>query len=191
MAGAFGETLGAVGGVTFTLTTRVPTGGLIRALPPRLAATLFDEWCPARHPSGAATAAVATLGVSLGGSLADDSAALRERVRLAVRDGRVVALRGGRGSVPGGVAPWEEAEERAPASASPREVKTWITIRMLDEDDPARPVPNVRYRIRLPDDTVREGTLNADGIAHFTGIDPGSCLLNFPDLDSETWERLD
>ena len=50
-------------------------------------------------------------------------------------------------------------------------------------------MPDVRYRISLPGGEVKEGTLNAYGQAGFYEIDPGSCLITFPELDAEAWER--
>ena len=49
--------------------------------------------------------------------------------------------------------------------------KSWIEIRLLDED--SRPVPNVRYRIILTDGSTREGSLDGTGIARFEEIDAG------------------
>lgn len=64
---------------------------------------------------------------------------------------------------------------------------SWIEIELVDEAD--RPVPGERYRIVLPNGTVKEGTLDSKGRARVKGIDPGNCRVVFPSLDGEAWER--
>lgn len=176
----------AYGGAVFALDAHVTSAERARALPRHRACAIFDAWCPEGH----APATVAELAVALGGRLSDDAASLRHRARGAVCDGRVLALREARTDVR---APAGATETPAPEPASSatmiEAVKTWITIRLVHDDDPARPVAYARYRIRLPDDAVREGRLDAMGTAHFEGIDPGSCRVSFPDYDGDAWGR--
>ena len=68
------------------------------------------------------------------------------------------------------------------------EEKTWIEIKMVDEED--EPVPSEKYRITLPDDSVAEGTLDGNGFARIEGIEPGTCKVTFPKLDAEAWEKI-
>ena len=63
----------------------------------------------------------------------------------------------------------------------------WIEIEMVDEA--GEPVAGEKYKIELSDGTVSEGTLGSDGKARLDGIEPGSCKVSFPDLDSEAWEK--
>jgi hypothetical protein len=65
--------------------------------------------------------------------------------------------------------------------------RSWIEIRLLDEDD--APVPGIAYRLRLPDSSVKEGTLDENGTARIDGIAPGSCVLSFPEIDRSEWRR--
>ena len=65
--------------------------------------------------------------------------------------------------------------------------KSWIEIELVDEND--QPVQGERYRIELPDGTVRQGTLDSKGQARIGGIDPGNCKITFPNLDKDAWER--
>lgn len=61
--------------------------------------------------------------------------------------------------------------------------KTWIEIELTDMD--GNPVPGERYRIKLPDGTVREGALDTNGRAYFGELDPGSAEIVWPDRDGE------
>jgi len=64
---------------------------------------------------------------------------------------------------------------------------TWLEIVLVDEDDPSQPVPFQRYRVELPDGTVHEGQLDADGKARLEGVAAGDCKVTFPDLDEAEW----
>lgn len=79
-------------------------------------------------------------------------------------------------------APSDETDPDSPAPA-----RSWITIALVDERGQA--VPNERYRIELPDGSVREGQLNASGRAHIDDIDPGQCRLTFTSLDGSEWRN--
>jgi len=59
---------------------------------------------------------------------------------------------------------------------------TWIEFQL--EDTAGRPVPNERYRVTLPDGSVREGLTDARGLICFTGVDPGNAQITFPDVDA-------
>jgi hypothetical protein len=78
-------------------------------------------------------------------------------------------VRGSDGA-PGGVA----------TRAGPR---TWVEIELLDMA--GQPVPHERYWIRLPDGSVREGALDAMGLAYFDDLDPGQCTIRWLGRDEE------
>jgi hypothetical protein len=65
---------------------------------------------------------------------------------------------------------------------------TWIEVRLVDEDN--QPVPHERYRIRLPDSSVKEGTLDAEGKVRVEGIVAGQCQVSFPDIDGKDHRSL-
>lgn len=73
---------------------------------------------------------------------------------------------------------------RQPAAPEVRN-KTWIEIELLDEN--GAPVPNEPYSVQLPDGSTRSGTLDAAGRARVDGIDPGSCEISFPEIDTRAW----
>ena len=64
--------------------------------------------------------------------------------------------------------------------------KTWVEIVLVDME--GKPVPNERYRVKLPGGEVKEGRLNSYGQAGFYELDPGNCKITFPDLDQDAWE---
>lgn len=67
-----------------------------------------------------------------------------------------------------------------------KQKKDWIEILLVDLE--GKPVPNARYRITLPDGSVREGRLNEHGQAGYFKIESGECKVTFPDLDKDAWE---
>lgn len=61
-----------------------------------------------------------------------------------------------------------------------------VAIELVGEDD--EPIAGERYRIQLPDGTVREGATDHRGQARVDGVqDPGTCVVSFPRLDAEAW----
>jgi type VI secretion system secreted protein VgrG len=83
------------------------------------------------------------------------------------------------------VTPFRQEEASA---ASEDEEKSWIEIELVDEE--GKPIPGERYEIKLPDGTtVAKGTLDQNGFARVSPIDPGQCEITFPDLDKDAWKR--
>ena len=111
---------------------------------------------------------------------------LLERVALALRDGRLTAY-----VLPRGIhvsrGPSEAEETPAKESEPSKEEKQWVGIELVDDSDPPQPVAFEKYRIELPDYSVREGMLDQNGRAEISGIDPGSCKVTFPNLLREDW----
>lgn len=84
--------------------------------------------------------------------------------------------------------PGDKAEEEPARTSEPRRPEaelTWITIELVGEDN--KPIAGERYRIELPDGSTQEGSLDAEGLARVRGIEPGKCVVTFPDLDREAW----
>lgn len=67
-----------------------------------------------------------------------------------------------------------------------RATRTWIEVVLVDADD--NPVPNARYALRLPDQSVRVGALDSNGSVRFDGIVAGQASISFPDIDAREWE---
>jgi hypothetical protein len=73
------------------------------------------------------------------------------------------------------------------APPPPKPAKTWVEVELLDWE--GKPAANERYEIRLPDGSLQEGRLDGNGRARFTGIDPGTCQVTFPDFDAREWRE--
>jgi len=63
--------------------------------------------------------------------------------------------------------------------------KTWIELHLVDRDN--NPIPSKPYKIKLPDGSVLDGTLDAQGKARHEGIAPGTASICFVDLDGREW----
>ena len=156
------------------------------------AAFQVDTWFPDGWGDAAGASTLADIAAALGEELlwnhdGDARRRLKSLVRQALREGRLVALRVSLPVPAGGVV---EQEERAPAERGPRKEETaWIEIVLSTDDDPPRPMAFKRYRVELPDGSVRDGQLDSRGMARLVGIDPGTCQVSFPDYDGKRWRR--
>jgi hypothetical protein len=74
-----------------------------------------------------------------------------------------------------------------PPTPKDKKKKSWVKIKLVDEEQ--KPCPGEKYRCVTPDGNVHEGTLDANGMAHIGGIDPGTCQISFPELDRSAWHR--
>ena len=74
------------------------------------------------------------------------------------------------------------------SGSSDTRTKTWISIRVLDED--GNPVPDVAYSVSLPDGSTMTGSLDDQGFARFDDIDPGQCKVSFPEIHAKEWKRV-
>jgi type VI secretion system secreted protein VgrG len=82
---------------------------------------------------------------------------------------------------------YSAAETHNEASEEAQQEKSWIEIKLVDENND--PVPGERYRIELPGGKIAEGTLDQNGFAKVNRIKPGTCKVTFPRLDKDTWEK--
>jgi hypothetical protein len=80
----------------------------------------------------------------------------------------------------------EEGAENADDAAEETPATTWIELELMDPD--GNPVPGERYKIKMPDGSIKYGRLDADGRARIEKLEPGSCQVTFPDRDQEVWE---
>lgn len=73
----------------------------------------------------------------------------------------------------------------SPKPGPPQKEKTFIEIVLLDQD--GKPVAGERFVITLPDGAKVNGNLDAKGFKRVDGIDPGTCDVEFPDIDGREW----
>lgn len=99
---------------------------------------------------------------------------LEQRVRHPIREGG------------GGKRPIADTPD---TPITPVEEKTWVAISLVDEE--GNPVPGEPYEIVVPGGRVIRGSLDANGKARVTGIDPGICPVTFPRLDAQSWDRVE
>jgi hypothetical protein len=85
----------------------------------------------------------------------------------------------------------QELSDQPPDSSSTtcESQHDWIEVQLVGED--GRGVPGQRLRVTLPDGSIREETLDAEGVAGFDGIASGTCTITFPDLDQDAWEPFE
>lgn len=81
-----------------------------------------------------------------------------------------------------------EPDEKRRTAQQPDKIKTWVGIQMVGED--GKPVPGIRYEITLPNGQKKTGTTDSRGMARYDGIDPGSCVVTFPELDKDFWTKI-
>jgi hypothetical protein len=79
----------------------------------------------------------------------------------------------------------EQKAEPPRKATTQEEVRTWIVVRLVDSD--GKPVQGQKYQVQLPDSSIREGSLDADGCARFDNILPGQCKVRFPDIYGKEW----
>jgi hypothetical protein len=124
---------------------------------------------------------------ALAGGFADHRTDLDDAVllvRQGFAEGRLKAFAGkhvGGGKGPNQIDP--------PDIDPPKEdKKTFVAVQLLTDEPEPKPVPFKRYRITLPDSSVREGQLDQFGKARVNDIDPGTCKISFPDFDAADWK---
>ena len=76
----------------------------------------------------------------------------------------------------------EEEEEEQAAGAAAEQRTSWVGIKLVDEE--GSPAAGEKYRIVLPNGSIREGQLDASGQVRINDIEPGTCQVSFPDLNS-------
>jgi type VI secretion system secreted protein VgrG len=64
----------------------------------------------------------------------------------------------------------------------------WIEFQLVDQDNKA--VPGEPYEVRLPDQSLRTGTLDNEGKVRFDGITAGQGTICFTGLDKREWQPL-
>ncbi|MDX2150495.1 MAG: type VI secretion system tip protein TssI/VgrG [Bryobacteraceae bacterium] len=107
----------------------------------------------------------------------------QQSMELGVIAGAAAAVAAARNQSPAGDEPTHD-----PNNPTGEDPTHFIEIKLVDED--GNPVPGEAYKITLPDGTtVADGTLDEQGYAKVSNIDPGTCKVSFPNLDQDAWEQ--
>lgn len=64
----------------------------------------------------------------------------------------------------------------------------WIEFRLVDRA--GDPIPGERYTVRLPDQSLQPGRLDAEGKVRFESVLPGQASISFPGIDAKEWWPL-
>ncbi len=128
-------------------------------------------------------------GSGMGGNLVSPmSAAVAEIADNAIPGSEAPSYRSQRAAMSAAALAAANAPSHDPKSEENKDKKSWIEIKLVDEE--GNPVPGERYRVTLPDgSTLAEGTLDEKGFTRIDNIDPGTCKITFPDLDASAWRR--
>ncbi len=94
---------------------------------------------------------------------------------------RIIVLDQAIAALPAGRIPVKQPPAPLPSS-EPRRARAWIAVTVVDDRVPARPLAGARFRLTLPDGSVREGVLNGQGHLRVDDIEPGKCWLELSDL---------
>ncbi|HSW04639.1 hypothetical protein, partial [Aquabacterium sp.] len=79
-----------------------------------------------------------------------------------------------------------EAATPSQLAGKQEEEDHWIQITLVDDQD--LPVPDQAYKIELPGGEIREGRLDAQGLAYIGGLKVGgTCKVCFPQIDAKEW----
>ena len=141
-------------------------------------------------PEGLAVVRAAVGRVDLAADLSPvTDEALRERAAWALYD-RELYVDGRRRDTPGGGGGGQpKPGPKTDPPPPPTDQKTWIEVHLKNTD--GVPLRGERYKLKLPDNTVREGSTNDAGAVFIEDIDPGLCELTFPDLDRRAFTRTE
>jgi hypothetical protein len=63
---------------------------------------------------------------------------------------------------------------------------TWIEIELVEPG--GQPAANERYKLTLPDGSIKWGRLDQHGKARVERLQPGNCQVTFPDRDEQVWD---
>src|SRR5947207_629559 len=80
----------------------------------------------------------------------------------------------------------QAAAEDVIVLGEPEPETTWIEIELVHPD--GKPAANERYKLTMPDGSVKWGRLDGNGKARVERLQPGNCQVTFPDRDEQVWD---
>jgi len=142
------------------------------------------------------TSVAPMIGSSGGGVSSATSDRLRKALQKAVERREIVVLlrEGGQDADPakaqtGNAAQQQSSQSRRRAAEPPptKKEKTWVEFRLVNDE--GKPVPGARFKLKITDGSVREGSLDDNGSVRVQNLDPGMCEISFLDYDQREWKR--
>ena len=79
-------------------------------------------------------------------------------------------------------------QDAPPSVVTCQPAKTWIEVKLLDAE--GNPVRAKTCVITLPGGAVERRALDGNGTLRVDGVEPGTCMVSFPELDGNAWERI-
>lgn len=81
------------------------------------------------------------------------------------------------------VSPVQRKDEQPPEPPPPH----WIGVGLKDPE--GKPVPSEKFRVKMGDGSIVDGTLDEKGYRRVEGVEPGNAEVCFPDIDSNEWKK--
>ena len=81
-----------------------------------------------------------------------------------------------------GVVPIQRTDDQPPEPPP----QHWIGVKLLDND--GVPFAYERFRLKMSDGSMVDGTLDKNGYCRVEGVEPGSAQVCFPDIDANEWK---
>lgn len=111
-----------------------------------------------------------------------DEAGLIDRLAWKIGRGDLILVR----EAHGGISPSEPDVPDEEEDEEVVEKLDWIEVLVEDEDE--QPVPNIAYKLTLPDGSARTGKTNKLGIVRYERIPSGSCKFELTEFDAKAWK---
>lgn len=78
----------------------------------------------------------------------------------------------------------------ASAASQPTQNVKKDSIRCTLKGEDGKPIGGIKYAVRLPDGSVIKGQTDSKGEINLSGIEPGVCEVEFPELHADEWKQM-
>jgi hypothetical protein len=78
----------------------------------------------------------------------------------------------------------------SPTPTSTEEEKLHFIEHVLKDEETGEPIPNERYKLKLPDGSIQEGRTDSNGRVRVEGIPAGQTQISYPDIDADSWKPV-
>lgn len=77
----------------------------------------------------------------------------------------------------------------ASATREPTQSVKKDSIRCTLKGEDGKPIAGIKYAVRLPNGSVVKGETDSKGEINLSGIEPGMCEVEFPELHADEWKQ--